>query len=62
VPAAFVVVNGHEAPALRGSENITPAKINAADAVVQRITPRALRELYAYLPLVFCEEARGSFL
>jgi hypothetical protein len=62
VPAASVVENGHEALALLGVESRNPAKTNAAEAVPKRITPRTLLEPYAYLPLVFCEEARGEFL
>ena len=48
---------GQDAPALEGSEKAIPAVIRPSEAKVQRITPEARLEPYAFRPLVFGEEA-----
>ena len=44
-----------------GKENAMPPITSPAETVEQRITPEIRPALYAFLPLIFDEEAKGFF-
>jgi hypothetical protein len=56
-PAACVSLKGQKAPTVDGNANETPARITPADIKKQTASPIIGRAPYAFLPLIFGEEA-----
>jgi hypothetical protein len=58
---ALVTEKGQNAPAVRGRDRAIAPKTSPAETVEQRITPEIRPALYAFLPLILCEEVKGFF-